>query len=879
MKRLRASIVRLAGMFSRERHARAIADEIESHLEMHIDDNIRAGMTPEQARRAAVLTLGGVEATKQAWRDRSTVPALEHLLQDTRFAIRQLAKHPGFTLTAILMLTLGMGASLTIFGFVDAALIKPLPYPDPARLMFVTETTPEIPRANLSYPDYLDWKRLNTVFSSLDVFTGRGYAMSGSSGTQLVSGMRVSDGFFRTLGVRPVLGRDFHPGEDLPSAPRTVILSDAFWRIRFGASRAVIGQSVTLSDTAYTIIGVLPPDFQFAPAELWTTLHPAGSCDLRRSCHGLVGIGRLKDGISVDTALVEMKGIARQLEQQYPDSNKAQGAVVLPLSDVIVGDVRPILLMLLGGATLLLLIACVNVSSLLLVRAESRRRELAVRRALGASRARLIGQFVTEALVLVVLGGVLALTCAHGAMQLLTRLIPADMQENMSFLSGLGVNGHVVAYAGMMSSLAIALFSIIPASRVSASEMRQGMADGSRGSAGTTWHRLGFKLVILELATAMVLLVGAGLLAKSFSRLIQVDLGFQPARLATMRVVPPMASYATNEQKVALARRVISRIAALPGVTSVGLSNVLPVLMNGNTTWIRFVGRPYNGEHNEVNSRDVSADYFKTLQARLLRGRFFTDQDDTSKPRVVIINQTLARLYFPGEDPIGKMIGDTGLSPASLTEIIGVVDDIREGPLDAEIWPAVYYPFNQGPDSAFALVVRTSQPEQSVLATLGAAVREIDPTIATIGETTMTARIQDSPIAYLRRSSARLAGSFAAVALLLGIVGLYGVIAYSVSQRTREIGVRMALGAQPRAVYQLILREAGQLVALGLAVGLACSLTAATLMRKLLFSTPPWDVPTLATVAVLLGGAALLAGYIPARRAASVNPIEVMRPD
>jgi macrolide transport system ATP-binding/permease protein len=876
---LRASMVRLAGMLTRARHARAIADELESHLEMHVDDNIRAGMSPEEARRVAVLKLGGIEATKEAWRDRSTVPVLEHLLQDTRFAIRQLAKHPGFTVTAVLMLTLGMGASLTIFGFVDAALIKPLPYPDPARLVFVTETTPEIPRAALSYPDYLDWKRLNTVFSSLDVYGGRGYAMTGSSGTQLVTGMRVSDGFFRTLGVRPALGRDFRPGEDLPAAPHTVILSDASWRTRFGASPGVIGRTITLSDTAYTVIGVLPPDFQFSPAELWTTLHPAGSCDLRRSCHTLSGIGRLKAGIAHETALAEMQGIARQLEQQYPDSNRGQGATVLPLSDVIVGDVRPILLVLLGGAALLLVIACVNVSSLLLVRAESRKRELAVRRALGASRARLIGQFVTEALVLIVLGGVLALTCAHWTMQLLTSLIPTDMQGRMPFLSGLGVNGHVVACAGLISLFAIVLFSLIPALRVSPSEMREGMAEGGRGSAGTTWHRLGFKLVILELAIAMVLLVGAGLLAKSFSRLLQVDLGFQPERLVTMRVAAPMASYANNEQKVALARRVLGRVASLPGVTSVGLSGMLPVSMNGNTTWLRFVGRPYNGEHNEANSREVSADYFKTLQARLLRGRFFTDAEDASKPRVVIINQRLAKLYFPGEDPIGKKIGDATLSPESLTEIIGVVDDLREGPLDSEIWPAVYYPFNQDPDTAFALVVRTSQDEQSLMGTLGAAIREIDPAIATLGETTMTARIHDSPIAYLRRSSARLAGGFAAVALLLGIVGLYGVIAYSVTQRTREIGVRMALGARPRAVYQLILRQAGQLIAMGLAVGLACSLAASVLMRNLLFDTPPWDLPTLTTVAAVLAGSALLASYIPARRAASVNPIEVMRAD
>jgi macrolide transport system ATP-binding/permease protein len=379
------------------------------------------------------------------------------------------------------------------------------------------------------------------------------------------------------------------------------------------------------------------------------------------------------------------------------------------------------------------------------------------------------------------------------------------------------------------------------------------------------------------LATAMVLLVGAGLLGKSLYRLLNVDLGFQPDRLATLQIAAPQSSYSTSERASALGRELVSRVARLPGVRSVGISSVLPVSFNGNTDWIRFVGRPYNGEHNEVNQRDVSGDYFRTLGATLLRGRAFTDADAGSKPRVAIINQALVRQYFGHEDPIGKRIGDTSLSPASIKEIVGVVDDIREGPLDAQIWPAVYYPFDQGPDTRFALVVRTSQAEQSVLPALAATIREIDPGIATIGGAIMSERIKDSPAVYLQRSSAWLVGGFAALALLLGGVGLYGVVAYSVSQRTREIGVRLAMGAQRRAVYQLILREAGRLAAVGIALGLACSVAAATLMRKLLFGTPPWDVPTLTTVALVLAGAALLASYLPARRAASVNPIEALR--
>ena len=378
--------------------------------------------------------------------------------------------------------------------------------------------------------------------------------------------------------------------------------------------------------------------------------------------------------------------------------------------------------------------------------------------------------------------------------------------------------------------------------RVRFSELREGLAEGTRGSSGNTWRRLGFKLVVLELATAMVLLVGAGLLGQSLYRLLNVDLGFEPDRLATMQVAAPGARFEGDEQQLRLGREVASRVARLPGVQSVGLVDLLPVSFNGNTNWIRFVGRPYNGEHNEVNSRVVSAGYFATVRARLLRGRGFTDADTASAPHVVVINQMLAKKYYPDEDPIGKRYGDTSLTPDSMKEIVGIVDDIREGALDAEIWPAEYVPFEQDPDNFFTVVARTSQTEASVLPAMNVAIRAIDPDLGTRRGVIMRDRIQDSPAAYLQRSSAWLVGGFAALALLLGIVGLYGVVAYSVSQRTREIGLRLAMGAQRRAVYELILGEAGRLIAVGLLLGVVCSIAAARLMRTLLFDTPPWDV-------------------------------------
>jgi predicted permease len=876
---LRAWTRRLAGLWPSESRERELAEEIESHLRMHVDDNVRAGMTPDEARRAAVLKLGGVEQTKEACRERSTVPALEHLLQDVRFSVRQLAKSKAFTVTAVSVLAVGLGSAAAIFGFVEAALLRPPPYADPHRLVAVTESAPGIPRAAISYHNYLDWKRLNTVFASVDVYGGRRYMLRTATGTELVPGARVSDGFFRTLGVVPVLGRAFQDGEDLAGAPRVAVLSFSAWRDRFGKRPDAVGQVLTLNDLPHTVIGVLPPEFHFAPqgaAEIWTTLHPAGDCDLRRSCHFLQGIARLADGVSVEAALAGMKTIAARLEREYPDANRGQGASVLPLAEVLVGDVRSLLLALLGGAGLLLAIACVNVASLLLVRSESRKREVAVRAALGASRTRLIRQFVTESLVLVSVGALLGLIVAAWAIPVFLRLIPGEMSAAMPYLRGLGLGPQVLAFSGAVALVAALVFSVPPLAQAPWAKVREGIAEGGRGAGGTVWRRFGGPLVIAELAIAVVLLVGAGLLGKSVYRLLEVDLGFRPERLATLAVAAPPSRYADDPQNIALARRILDQLAAVPGVEAAGLTSVLPVTFNGNTDWIRFVGRPYDGLHTEVNQRDVSPGYFAALGARVLRGRSFTDWD-ASKPRVAVINRTMAERYFPDEDPIGKTFGDTGLSPGSIKEIVGVVEDIREGPLDAEIWPAVYYPFEQDPSPFFSLVVRTRQDPEPVLPALSAAIRRIDPDLGTFREVTMLARIGDSPAAYLRRSSAWLIGAFAGVAALLGVVGLYGVVAYSVGQRAREIGVRMALGARRGSVCLLVLREAGRLSALGIVLGVALSLAWSRLVRDLLFATPAWDVTTFAAVAAALGVCAVLASYVPARRAASLDPVEALR--
>jgi predicted permease len=407
--------------------------------------------------------------------------------------------------------------------------------------------------------------------------------------------------------------------------------------------------------------------------------------------------------------------------------------------------------------------------------------------------------------------------------------------------------------------------------------MRDGLTEAGRGSAGTLWRRMGANLVVIELATAVVLLTGAGLLGKSLYQLLHLELGFQADHLATITLGLPEGKFSKDEQVVAFTRQVVERVSSLPGVQSAAVTSVLPVSCNCNTDWIRFVGRPYNGIHNEVNEREVSPDFFTTLHAKLLRGRYFTEADDATKSQVIIVNRAFAEKYFPGENPIGKKLGNTELTPKSIREIVGVVDDFKDASLDERQWPAEYQAFNQNPDSYFSLMVRTSQVEQTVLPLLASTIHKVSPDAAVEEGTTMTQRINDSQTAYLHRTAAYLVGGFAALALLLGVVGLYGVIAYSVSQRTREIGVRMALGAQRSSVYQLIFKDAGRLIAVGIVLGLAGSVGTAMLMRKLLFGVQAWDATTLLGVAVVLAASALLASYFPARRAASVNPVDALR--
>jgi macrolide transport system ATP-binding/permease protein len=853
--------------------------ELRSDLELEEEEQRDHGLSQDEARCAARRALGNTtllrERTHEAW----GWARFERFWQDLRYAARQFLRSPGFASTAIVVLALGVGASVAIFGFVDAALLEPLPYTNPGRIMSVNESSIESPLWPLSYPDFLDWRQQNKSFSSLDIYRGTGFLLRTSSGTEPVQGVRVSGSFFTTLGVRPVLGRGFNPGEDRLGGPNVVILSYGAWIHRFSAHRQIIGQAVDLDNNAFTIIGVLPRSFTFAAsgnAEFWVPINSLSPHEHSRTFYSFMGVGRLRDGITPLKARDEMTAIAARLQQEYGIVGGNLGASVLPLSEVFVGKVRPVLLTLLAGAGLVLLIAGANVASLVLVRSEARKREIAVRSALGATPARLVRQFVTEGLLLAALGTVAGAILAVGLMHLLAHLVPKDMAANMPFLEGVNLNAHTGAFGAAVGLLAAMLLAAMPALRLPLQRIREGLAEGTQGSTAVFWRRLGANLVMLELVVAVVLLASAGLLAKSFYHLLHVPLGFDPDNLATIRVTIPGRDYERGET-VALYHEIMRRITGLPGVESAGATSLLPVECNCNIDRIHFPGRPYHGEHNDVDERHISPGYLSALGARLVRGRDFTADDDASVPGVVIINQALARKYFPGQDPVGEKIANDEGGRPSVWEIVGVVDDVREGPLDVETGTSEYFPINQTLDHDLSIAVRTRQNAGALLPVLVSTLHQTDRRLGVSDEATMNAKINGTQAALLHRFALWLVGGFAAVAFILGMVGLYGVTAYSVNQRTREIAVRMALGAQASSVYKLVMGEAGRLTAIGLTIGLLCSVGTSTLMPSLLFSVRAWDTATLCSVALLLALASLVASFLPARRAASVDPAQTLR--
>ncbi len=803
------------------------------------------------------------------------------LRQDIEYGVRVLLRRPSFTIMAMLVLTLAIGANVTIFTFIDAALLRPLPYRDPQQLVKIWDSRQSevSSRFEASYPDYLDWKRQNQAFSSMAAYSGGGNAiLAESGGPQMVPAGAVSDNFFQTLGISPALGRVFQAGEDLASAPPYVVLSYGFWQRHYGGRRDVIGQSMTLNSTPRTIVGVLPKGFHFAPmgdTDVYVTLRASGGMQTRRNLHWLHPIGRLKPGVSLAQSQSMMNTLAANLEKQYPESNKELRTVVVPLSELITGQVKPILVVLLAAVGLLLLIACANIANLLLARSATRAKEFAIRSALGAQRWRVVRQLLVEGALLALAGTFAGIIFAMLATRWMIDTLPAPMLQSVPYFRDASIDPRILLFAAGLGLLTALLFSLPPALRLSA-PANNALKEGGQQSVSGSWKKVGSLLVVAEVAISAVLLVGSGLLLKSLYRLLNVDTGFNVSRLTTFYIFPDSKRYDEDAQANLLHDKLIDALRAVPGVTSVGATSTPPIV-GGNTSLFRVVGAPLTPLAYEANSRDIDPGYFSTLQARLHGGRYFTERDNANAPKVVMINQTLAKIAFGNVDPVGKEIVFTYSPTEKPRQVVGVVADVHEGELNDADKPAIYSPFAQGPDTIFAVVVRSDLDEAALRPALENAVHQVDPGIVLFQMQTMEDLIAQSPVAMMHRYPARLVSIFAVSALLLGVIGLYGVVSYSVSLRTREIGVRMALGSPRADVLRLVLANGMRLAAIGVAGGVAGAVLAGYFLRSVLFGVKPWDLATLVLVAAVLLAISALASYLPARRAAQLDPMQALR--
>jgi putative ABC transport system permease protein len=874
----------LRALLRRAKVEREMDAELRFHIEKETELNMARGMAPEEARLAALRNFGGVEQVKEAGRDVRGTRLIEELWQDLRFGARMLVRKPGFSSIAVLTLALGIGANTAIFTVVDAALLHGLPYNDPDRLvqMWETRRSGEIKQLDASYPDYLDWEQPSEVIEGICGYTGWGgsFTLTGRGEPERIEGARVTASFFSVLGVAPIAGRDFLPDEDRPQAERTVILSYGLWQRRFGADPNIVGQSLILDGSDYTVLGVLPRSFQFAPmgkAELWVPLRPTPMQSERRFMHWLDVIARLKPGVTLAQAQAQMNAVGERIERADPESHTGAGIKLVPLHEQVIGSIGTLLLVLLGAVGLVLLIACANVANLLLLRAAARRQEIAIRLALGATRWRLLRQLVSESLLLALVGGALALILAAWGVKLLLAAIPAAQLDAMPYLQGLTLNARVFGFTGALSLLTGIVFGLAPAWQSAKPDLQVALKDSSRTASDAGRQRFRSLLVVSEIALALVLLIGAGLLIKSTQRLLDVKLGFEPERLMTMQLELPDSKYSTDEQARAFHQQLLSRVETLPGVAGVATVNWLP-FEGGPGDLLRVEGEPPPppSEVPKTTTHVVSSNYFRTMGIALIKGRTFSDDDNPSAPKVLIINNALARKLFADRNPIGRRIIFEGGDPQPF-EIVGVVDDERVGELDEEAAAVVYHPYLQEPWTKLNLVIRTAGDPIGIINAVRGQVQALDPNLALYSTATMEQLMAARPSTFLRRYPALLMAVFAALALTLAAVGIYGVISYSVTQRTHEIGIRMALGAQRRDVLKLIIRQGLRLILAGVAAGVLAALMLARLMQSLLFGISATDPLTFLLVTALLMLVAFLACYIPARRATKLDALVALR--
>ena len=806
------------------------------------------------------------------------------LWQDVRYGLRMLTKSPGFTAIAVLALALGIGANTAIFSVVNALLLRPLPYQDPDRLVVLWETNPNLSSVFLrthneaSPANFLDWQQQQTVFEQLAAFRWNDYNLTGSGDApEQLTGNPVTANMFDVLKVRPLIGRTFRPEESDPKSERVVMLSYRLWQRRFGGDPNIIGRSLTLNGNPHTVVGVMPADFEFPAAfsELWTALRFANDTPPARGAHFLYTRARLKPGVTLQQAQAELDTIAARLRQQYPDTNADRSVRLVSLHEDTIEFARTGRLSLLGAVGFVLLIACANVANLMLARATARHKEIAIRTALGASRWRVVRQLLTESVLLSLVVGGLGILLALWGVDLLLASVPKDFALFIHGWNQIRLDRWVLAFTVAVSVGTGLLFGLVPALQASKTELNEALKEGGRTSAGHARRRFRGALVVLEVALALVLLVGAGLMLKSFMRLMDVRPGFDPHNVLTMYLSLPGARYEKPEQIISFYQQLIAHVAAQPGVEAAGVVNFLPMSGSGGTTAFIVEGRPAPkpGQYPEANSRVASPNYFKALRIPLVKGRVFTDGDRADTPRVALINETMAREVFGGEDPLGKVLRTPdGQNP---TQIVGVVSDVKHFGLDDAAEPYLYVPHTQSPASGMALVVRTTNEPTTLAAVVRREVQALDKDQPVYDVKNMEQRLAE------RTSPARLTsflmGVFAALALVLAAVGIYGVVAYSVAQRTHEIGIRMALGAERRDILLLVVRQGMVLVGVGLALGLGASFLLMRWLASKLFQVSATDPSTFAGVALLLAAIALVACLVPARRATKVDPLVALR--
>ncbi len=867
-------------------------DEVRSHLELQSLENIEAGMKPEEARYAALRQFGWVESVKETCREQRGVRWIEDFGQDLRYGARQLRKNPGFAAVAVLTLALGIGANTAIFSVVDAVLLRPLAYPDSGQLVSLSERGPDWSGGSLSYPNFTDWKNQQSVFEKFGVYTGGNFTLTGAGEPVRLAGAQMSEDVFAALRTPPEIGRVFREDEDKPGAPPVAVISHALWQDRFGGQAEILNKTISLDGKSYTVLGVMPAGFEFPNhVDVWAPLGPysTGSGWEKRDNHaGLFGLARLKRGVTLEKARANLDVVAVRLEQQYPESNKTRRVQIDGLLDNQVGNVRRALWILLGAVSFVLVIACANVANLLLARAAAREKEMAVRAALGAGRWRITRQLLTESGLLALLGAATGLLFAKGALRVVTALVG----ESMPRAAEISLDLRVLLFSGLVAVVTGILFGLAPVWHARRVDLQGTLKETGRGN---TSGRAGLRqgLVIAEVALTFVLLVGAGLLLLSFQRLLQVNPGFVADRVLTFHISFPQHKFQTGEQQILFYHALLEKVRALPGVQAASLASRPPLDENSWDMLFLIEGRPEPPSHLQPSLRFhlIAPDYFRTMGIPLLQGRDFTEQDNREHLRgassghdwgdgldSIIIDEDFAKRYWPNQNPLGQRVripfGEREKQP--VVTIVGVVGRIKENHLSEQGGMVqAYFPIFQQPLDNMAAVVKTTGDPAALSAAMRRQVSQLDPAQPIFGINTMK-EMRDRNVAP-DRLNLGLLGGFAMLALVLAGIGLYGLLSFTVTQRQREIGVRMALGAQRIEVLNLVVGQGMRLVLIGAFVGLLGALALTRVLTSVLFNVGPTDPLTFVTVTLSLCVVALLACYIPARRATKIDPMVALR--